>query len=1452
MHILNIIYFNNIFVILFIFNIYNLVISGSSFIQEFNIDYTHSLSLLNGNFFIIHKNGVKVYNYNFTSLLYDYYFEGESLIPSSDLNNYVHIIQCPDDANQYVLVLIYNNIYVFSSRGQYLFKEQNTQLFSDFSEDELYFKYRIFSFLYYKYEGNKYYFIVSYINGQKKIKLVKFEIDIYNHSFLIINNFPYDVENLISDSVGCNLINSEIFQEKLSCFYAIRNDYRNTFVLSIFDPENNFNLLNKTEAVTKDGYNENMLIKSSIGEDKKKQIISYIMKSGSTLNYFVYDFNSSEYIEQYYTTNCLKGTILINFYYFKYLNEFILSCPNNNNNLGVIKISYSTDKLLPGYIGQIPYGNCTNIRSYDMLFYPFDGKLNLITNFNCDITPTQLFNFISAYNYEKPNLEPDLSIIFIQTFPSTILTTLKNQIGTTTPKKIPTTIVSILKQSLTTIPTTISKKILTTIITTIPITTIPKKFPTTIPTTIITTIQRKSPTTIPTTIVKKIQTSIITTIQKKIPTTILTTFQKELPTTIITTIHKKTTNIIPTTIPSTILLTTLIKTTTIEKESTKPSSIILTSIDKQSPTTIISTQKITQKTIFTTIKQTIKTTPSTFNKQIITSSISKYSTFPIASSEIIKCQLKCSKCDSISLIFNLCKECNKNEGFYPSIEIGTDYLECYNEETKPLNYYFNSEIEYYEPCYSYCKTCDYKGNDELNNCTLCKTNYIFRPDKINSTNCVLKCQYYYYINFDQYFCTENSLCPAFTPFLIRDKSQCIEDCNSDNEYKFQFNYECLKECPDDTNGDENNVCQIKNKKKCYLYSDSLLNVNFDALESNNFDILIKKYINGFNDTDFHVDFYKSNYYTITIYKTMYCLKELEMVTSIIDFGECYKKIQKHYDLEERTLIILIADFYDKKELLNTNFYFFHPDSGEILSIEEVCLENQFIIEKSLKYYQELDVEQAKFFEGQDINIFNSSDVFYNDLCYYFESPNGKDVPIKERLKLYYPNITFCEEGCNNIGVNLTSMKAICECKLRDLLSGTKDASRLFGYDFDELFESISIDVIRCYKTLFQKNYIIKCYGGFFALALIIAQTIFVIIVKKISIPHLKIITLFIVDNYSNLVKSKSALKSPPRKKSKNYKTSQLFNFSENSNSQNETKYKLSQKSVNKSPLNCENEKIKVSIFNEGKNLKKYNLAHIKNKKIYSKLKPKKKSSITYFQKVKAINLVEYLKTSMDDLDYEETIAREKRKLYRMFLDKLIVKQMIVDLFYNNNWIIPRSIKFIFFILRIDLYIVVNALFYSEEYITELFYSEEKEKFFSFVPRSLNRIIYTSIVSNVLDFIISLLFPSENKIKKILIRKRNNLKEMKIKIFIAIKNIINNYWIFIITSYVLTIISLYYVSCFNNVYPYLKYEWIKSSIFIIILIQILSIIGCFLYAFFRFLSIKCKSQKIFRISTYLLG
>ena len=94
--------------------------------------------------------------------------------------------------------------------------------------------------------------------------------------------------------------------------------------------------------------------------------------------------------------------------------------------------------------------------------------------------------------------------------------------------------------------------------------------------------------------------------------------------------------------------------------------------------------------------------------------------------------------------------------------------------------------------------------------------------------------------------------------------------------------------------------------------------------------------------------------------------------------------------------------------------------------------------------------------------------------------------------------------------------------------------------------------------------------------------------------------------------------------------------------------------------------------------------------------------------------------------------------------------------------------------------------------------------------------------------------------------------MKTRVFITMKNIINNYWLFIIISYIMTIISWYYITCFNNVYPNLKLEWIKSSLFILIIMQIVSILVCAIFAFLRFLSIKCKSERIYRISNYFFN
>ena len=83
-----------------------------------------------------------------------------------------------------------------------------------------------------------------------------------------------------------------------------------------------------------------------------------------------------------------------------------------------------------------------------------------------------------------------------------------------------------------------------------------------------------------------------------------------------------------------------------------------------------------------------------------------------------------------------------------------------------------------------------------------------------------------------------------------------------------------------------------------------------------------------------------------------------------------------------------------------------------------------------------------------------------------------------------------------------------------------------------------------------------------------------------------------------------------------------------------------------------------------------------------------------------------------------------------------------------------------------------------------------------------------------------------------------------------KDLKKRYIIFIIIVTIILIISFLYLLCFNYVYPYSQIEWIKSSIAIMIIMQILSFLKCILETSLRYLSYKCKSEKLYKISMFL--
>ena len=221
------------------------------------------------------------------------------------------------------------------------------------------------------------------------------------------------------------------------------------------------------------------------------------------------------------------------------------------------------------------------------------------------------------------------------------------------------------------------------------------------------------------------------------------------------------------------------------------------------------------------------------------------------------------------------------------------------------------------------------------------------------------------------------------------------------------------------------------------------------------------------------------------------------------------------------------------------------------------------------------------------------------------------------------------------------------------------------------------------------------------------------------------------------------------------------------------------------------------------------------------------------------------------MEYDDAIKKDKRTFCQYFSDNLREKQIIANTFISEDPIKSRAIKIILFNLNLVLYFVINGLFISESYISELYNLDEKdENFFSFLPRSIERLFYTTVVSLIIGYITGFFFLEEKKLQGIFRRDMENKLSLKQDIINLIKTLKKRYISFIIFVFVVLLLSLYYLLCFNYVYPKTQIEWIKSSITIIIIIQILSILKILLEATIRFLSFKCESENLFKLGKFL--
>ena len=856
------------------------------------------------------------------------------------------------------------------------------------------------------------------------------------------------------------------------------------------------------------------------------------------------------------------------------------------------------------------------------------------------------------------------------------------------------------------------------------------------------------------------------------------------------------------------------------------------------------------------------------------------------------CQIleKCDLCDEESVRQNLCIACNNIKGYYFLNENSFNeqkqsnrYIDCVNNETKPNNFYFSEENEDYRPCYETCDTCEIGGDYDNNNCKTCRKSYIFKPDISSTTNCVIKCQFYYFYSISgQYKCSENYYCPSNNILLIPEKRKCINDCKKDDIYKYQYDTKCLNECPNNTEKDNNNyICKDKNTND-YKFTETrhiFFNENITNNEMHNF---VKYYANNFNYTDKHISSLESNNVSIKFFKynNSDIISNLSLGILQINFDDCINEIKRILLINENLIIAIESKQSANEEDRIIYFSVYNPITKEKIIYDEICENIPVTLLEDL-IGKVKDLNSVIFLTNQGINVVDINSDFYTDICFHYKSPiDGKDIPLKQRIKLFYPNISFCREGCSFKGINTTLNKSICECKLNDLIENDIIKGNKFlessMENLKNLVQKTNIEILRCYKDLFKGEFYVYNHGSYIILGLFFIQIILTIIYYKKYIFAMRKYLFNITYNYLMFLASKGfdinidkLLLKPKNNLLKYTKTINKNNIKKYSDQSHikEDKSKTGKPTQNyiiKYKRNTISFKHNKSSFDnlltpKIKEEKKDNINKKKSSIIFkdkldslTKLNSKNKSnfdiSLMIADKLD-INMEEYIETEPNDMDYDSVIKRDKRKFCSFFSDKLNEELFFLNIFCLYEPLNPKPIKLLLFIMNIDLNFFVNGLFFTEEHLDQI-YTLKNDRFLDIIDRFTDRIIYITLIEIIIDYISDFFFFEERTIKKILKREKENILFLKYEMAQIAKNIKNRYNLFIFICFLVSTFVWYYAFCFNNIYPSMKIEWMITSVIIIFFMQVFEFLKLLMKTCVRFISIKCRSEKLFKLSNFL--
>ena len=518
--------------------------------------------------------------------------------------------------------------------------------------------------------------------------------------------------------------------------------------------------------------------------------------------------------------------------------------------------------------------------------------------------------------------------------------------------------------------------------------------------------------------------------------------------------------------------------------------------------------------------------------------------------------------------------------------------------------------------------------------------------------------------------------------------------------------------------------------------------------------------------------------------------------TIIDLGECENLFRNYYHLPDNELLY-IKKIDIKQEGMNipkVEYDIYSKLSGTKLEKLNISICDNSKISLLIP-----------LIITENIDILDSKSKYYNDICYTTTSESGTDITLKDRKNEYIDgNKMVCQDDCDFSEYNENIQKVNCSCKVQkssSLFENMKINKTKLLENFVDIKNIINIKFLVCYENLLTKDGIIHNIGCILILLIIIFHivNIFIFFINQLNQINKRIDEL--IDGIKNLGKIKTRKKTTTIPTKTNKKNKIKTNKEEHNNKNNKIKLLKKPNRLKNVRKNIISKKASKSLaINNNNNINNSNSGRIRIKNNMSISNVIQKSVDRKNKKVNNMKDEE-----INALSYNLATIYDKRTYCEYYISLLKTKHNLIFSFCNSKDYNSRIIKIDLFFIGFTTYYTVNALFYNDDTMHNIYVNKGSFDLEHQIPI----IIYSSLISIFLNALLKLLALSSNNIIKFKQDKTKNdvnIRGLNLKNKLRIKFIF-----YFIISLIFLLCFWYYISIFGVIYKNTQYHLLKDTL-----------------------------------------